>query len=184
MDWLEGLAMNCLRRVHRPIVVGLSLPVGWDRLSGVISEDRLLWRLSMGFPTGFTCSKTKLHRSGILIDTVQLLKVLGKLEVRLRYSLEVIHRKAYVSVWIQDSFMISPLCPELGQGKCCLACVSNLSAVPPGLLVGSEIVQCIIKDLIPCNIDVSLVIIEAIFDELQVQLEHCSCFVVAQGRIV
>lgn len=118
------------------------------------------------------------------MDTVKLLEILGELEVSLRYGVEVVHFKAYVCVWIQDRVMISPLCLELGEGKCCLAGVPDLSAVPSGLVVGSEVVQCKVNDFVSLNRDVSLVIAEAVFDEFQVQLEYCPRLVVAQWWIV
>lgn len=153
-------------------------------LINVATEYRRMHRLSLGLPNGLTRSKTKFFGPDVLMDTVQLLQVLGKLEVSLRYGLEIVHCKAYVCVWIQHRVMTSSLCLELGEGKRCLASVSDLSTVPSGLFVDSEIVQGEINDFLPLDLDISLVIAEAVFDEFQVQPEYCACLVVAQGRIV
>lgn len=102
------------------------------------------------------------------MNSVQLLQVLGELNVSLRYSFEVLHCKAYICVWIQDRVMITPLCLELGKGKRCLAGVPDLSTIPSGPFIGSEVFQCKVNDFIPLNIDVPLFMIEAILNEFQV----------------
>lgn len=80
--------------------------------------------------------------------------------------------------------MVSPLGLELGEGKRCLASVPDLSTVPSGLVVISEIIQGEVNDLLSFNLDISFVIAEAVFDEVQIQLEYCARLIVAQGWIV
>lgn len=81
-------------------------------LADVPTIYRRLRGLSLGLPIGIACSKTKLFRSDVLMDTVKLLQILGKFKVSLRYSLEVVHCKANVCIWIQDRVVIPPLCLE------------------------------------------------------------------------
>lgn len=181
---LIRLAVDGLHRIERSTVIVLSMTIARTRLSHVTTEHWRMRRLGLGMPNGLTCSKTKFFRPDVLMDTIQLLQVLGKLEISLRYGLEVIHCKAYVRVWIQDRVMISPLCLELGEGKRCLASVPDLSTVPSGLIIDPEIVQGEINDLLPFNLDVPVVIAEAVFYEIQVQLEYCARLVVAQWWIV
>lgn len=64
--------------------------------------------------------------------------------------------------------MITALCLELGKGKRCLAGVPDLSTVPSGPFISSEVVQGKVNDFIPFNIDVPLFVIEAVLDEFQV----------------
>lgn len=176
--WMISLALDCRYRIH-----SLSCGVVVRRMA-VDGTGLRLAKLSMKLLTKFTRSDTKLARPDVLVDTIQLFEVFSELDVSLGYGVEVLDREAYVSIWIQDLLVISPLGLELGQGERCLASISDLSTVPSGPDVGFKVVQCKLDDLIPLDLDIRLVVVEAVLDELQVQFENRARLVVAQRRIV
>lgn len=145
-SWMVGLAVDCRYRIHslRCVVVVRRMAVDETRLR--------LAKLSMRLLTKLTCSYTKLARPDVLVDIIQLFEVFSELDVSLGYGIEVLDGEAYVSIWIQDLFVISPLGLEFGQGKRCLASISHFSTVPSGLDVGPEVFQCKLNDLVPLDL--------------------------------
>lgn len=110
---LVRMAGDCLQRVPRCTIVGLSMAIDGTGPSNVAIGYRRLSGLVLALPTGIGCSNTDVFRPAVLIDIIQLHEILGKLEVGFRHSFEVLHFQDYISVRIQDLVVISPLCLEL-----------------------------------------------------------------------
>lgn len=102
---MARLAVGCLCRICGRI--------GGTGMSNITTKYRRLREFSLRLSTVFTRSQAEFSCPGLLMQAVQLLEILCKLQVGLRYSLEVLNSQANISIGV-PAFMTFALGLELG----------------------------------------------------------------------
>lgn len=122
----------------------------------------------------FPGTNTNRFRPPVCISAIELRQVRDELQIGPGYGLQLRRVEFDLGMGVLDMLVAATLGFEFRKRQSCLAAVPNLPPVPSHLLVLQPVVARKIKYTISVDCNITPFLLEALLDQIQVQIENIS----------